>query len=151
MPEVLGTSKNIYGFDPRSIGGCVLWLDGADSNVLYSDASGTTLATVGGAVRRWNDKSGQGNYFSNRSANTSNYYPTRVSGGGVSIVNSGSPNYNAGNFICLQSHTNFMAFPYYTVYTIANVTVPAGGSAGLPCLFSSVRNASNVESRSPNW
>ena len=147
MPEVLGTSKNIYGFDPRSIGGCMVWLDGADSNVLYSDASGTTLATVGGAVRRWNDKSGQGNYFSNRSANTSVYFPTRVSGGGVSIVNSGSPIYNAGTFICLQSDTNFMTFPHYTIYTIANVT----GTSPLPCLFSSVRNASNVESRSPNF
>jgi hypothetical protein len=29
----------------------------------------------------------------------------------VSIVNSGSPIYNAGTFICLQSHTNFMTFP----------------------------------------
>ena len=147
MPEILGTSKSIYGFDPRSIGGCVAWLDGADSNVLYSDASGTTLATVSGAVRRWNDKSGQGNYFSNRSANTSTYYPTRVSGGGVSIPNSGSPTYNAGTYVCLQSVSNFMAFPYYTIYTVVNSTT----TSGLPTLFTSVRNASNVESRSPNF
>lgn len=147
MPEILGTSKSIYGFDPRSIGGCVAWLDGADSNVLYSDASGTTLATVGGAVRRWNDKSGQGNYFSNRSANTLSYFPTRVSGGGVSIVNAGSPSYNASTYNCLQSVSNFMAFPYYTIYTVVNSTT----TSGLPNLFTSVRNAANVESRSPNF
>ena len=28
---MLGTSKSIWGFDPRSIPGCTLWLDGADN------------------------------------------------------------------------------------------------------------------------
>ena len=32
MPEILGTSKSIWGFDPRIIPGCCIWLDGADSN-----------------------------------------------------------------------------------------------------------------------
>jgi hypothetical protein len=41
MPEVLGTSKSIYGFDPRSIPGCCLWLDGADSNATASITTGT--------------------------------------------------------------------------------------------------------------
>jgi len=27
MPEILGTSKNIYKFDPRSIPGCIIWND----------------------------------------------------------------------------------------------------------------------------
>jgi len=27
MPEILGTSKSIYGFDPRTIPGCVIWAD----------------------------------------------------------------------------------------------------------------------------
>lgn len=48
MPEVLGTSKSIYGFDPRSVSGCVLWLDGADS------VSTANINTT------WGDKSGNG-------------------------------------------------------------------------------------------
>jgi len=150
MPGTIGTSKNIYGFDPRSIGGCVLWLDGADSNMLYSDASGTTLATVSGAVRRWKDKSGQSNDFSNRSA--SGHFPIYASGGGVFLSNAGSPNYNASTFNCLESVSNFMAFPYYTIYTVVNATAPGvGNSPTLPTLFTSVRNRANVESRSPYW
>jgi hypothetical protein len=48
---MLGTSKNIWGFDPRSVPGCQLWLDGADSNTV----TGTTSVTA------WRDKSGNGN------------------------------------------------------------------------------------------
>ena len=145
MPEVIGSSKSIYGFDPRSMGGCILWLDGADPTKLYSDTAGTTLATVGNPVRRWKDKSGQGNDFSNRSANSSYYYPTYASGGGVFIPNSGTPSYNSGTYVLLQSVTNFLAFPYYTVYSVVN---PTGGGV-LPTIFSCVRDPA-AESRSPN-
>jgi len=48
---MLGTSKSISGFDPRSIVGCSLWLDAADA----STVTGTTTVTA------WNDKSGSGN------------------------------------------------------------------------------------------
>lgn len=61
-------AKNIWGFDPTSIGGCTLWLDGADRNTLFSDGAGTTLATSEGNVLRWNDKSvSANNATSNRS------------------------------------------------------------------------------------
>jgi hypothetical protein len=53
----LPTSKNIWDFDPTSIAGCSLWLDGADGNTLFSDAAGTTPATAGGNILRWTDKS----------------------------------------------------------------------------------------------
>jgi len=145
MPVILGTSKSIYGFDPRSLGGCVLWLDGADAGTLFSNTAGTVAATVTGPVRLWKDKSGLSNNFSNRSA--SGYFPIYASGGGVFISNAGSPNYNATTFNCLESVSNFMAFPYYTIYTVVNST----STNPLPNLFTSVRNAANVESRSPNW
>jgi len=61
-------SLSISAFDPRTLGGCVLWLDAADSNTLYSastgtfpTATGTTLAAVGDNVVLWSDKSGQTN------------------------------------------------------------------------------------------
>ena len=53
MPEILGTSKSIYGFDPRSVPGCCLWLDGADARTL-TFSSGSNISS-------WDDKSGNGN------------------------------------------------------------------------------------------
>jgi hypothetical protein len=50
-------SKSIWDFDPTSIGGCTLWLDGADSNTVFSNTPGTTPSINGGNVLRWNDKS----------------------------------------------------------------------------------------------
>jgi len=129
----------------------VLWLDGADAITLFSNADGSGgNSTVGNPVRRWRDKSGQSNDFSNRSA--SGHFPIYASGGGVFISNAGSPNYNATTFNCLESVSNFMAFPYYTIYTVVNATAPGvGNSPTLPTLFTSVRNRANVESRSPYW
>ena len=46
-----GLSKQISGFDPRSIGSCQLWLDAADTGTMNSTPTVTT----------WNDKSGNGN------------------------------------------------------------------------------------------
>lgn len=46
---MIGTSKNIWGFDPRSVPGCSLWLDAADS---------LTITLSGTDVTQWNDKSG---------------------------------------------------------------------------------------------
>jgi len=56
----MGTS---YGnsFDPRSLSPA-LWLDAADSNTLYDAVSGGALVGAGGAVARWEDKSGNGRH-----------------------------------------------------------------------------------------
>lgn len=53
--SVATSSKSISGFDPRSLSGCVLWLDADDPYTLFSDAAGTTLATT--TVNAWKDKS----------------------------------------------------------------------------------------------
>lgn len=54
MPEIIGTSKNISGFEPRTVPGCLLWLDGADSN---------TISIQYGGVWIWYDKSGGNRNF----------------------------------------------------------------------------------------
>jgi len=68
-----GTSKSIFGFDPRTIGACQLWLDAADKS---------SMAITDGYVTQWNDKSGN-------SHNYTQYYtaPTYTSndGGGVNF------------------------------------------------------------------
>lgn len=56
---LLPVSENIWDFDPTSISGCTLWLDGADKNTTFQDVAGTTPATSStNPVSRWNDKSG---------------------------------------------------------------------------------------------
>ena len=69
---MLGTSKSIWGFDPRSIPGCTLWLDGADQSSLisghtYAANSGvvTTLAGGGFGASAFADGTGANARFNN--------------------------------------------------------------------------------------
>ena len=47
---MIGSSKSLSGFDPRTIPGCALWLDGADTTTISPSAGGTLTS--------WTDKSG---------------------------------------------------------------------------------------------
>ena len=65
---MLGTSKSIWGFDPRSIPGCQLWLDGADAaSVVTTPAVVTTIAG-----------SGSTGFANGTGAAASFFYPTGV-------------------------------------------------------------------------
>ena len=55
-------SKSISDFDPRTLSGCMLWLDAADTNTLFTDTAATTLAGNGDLVARWNDKANPGKF-----------------------------------------------------------------------------------------
>lgn len=46
------------GFNPKSITGLVLWLDGSDRATMYDATSGGSLVADNGGVARWEDKSG---------------------------------------------------------------------------------------------
>jgi hypothetical protein len=61
---MIGTSKNIWGFDPRSVPGCVVWLDAADSN---------TLTLSGSNITAWRDKSTFSNNVNSISATPPTY------------------------------------------------------------------------------
>jgi hypothetical protein len=54
---MIGTNRNISGFDPRNLAKCCLWLDGADPKTMFSDVAGTTNSTLNGAIALWKDKS----------------------------------------------------------------------------------------------
>ena len=79
---MLGTSKNIWGFDPRSVPGCQLWLDAADQS---------SMTFSGSTITQWNDKSGNG--YNSVSTGT----PTYVTGGGV--------NFNGSSYFLNQAFT----------------------------------------------
>ena len=55
--------QQYFGFEPRMIPGCQLWLDGADSNVLFTDSAGTIPVGSSGNIGMWKDKSGVGRNY----------------------------------------------------------------------------------------
>ena len=56
MAILSGNVFNVKDLSPA------LWLDAADSNTLYDAVSGGALVAAGGAVARWEDKSGNGRH-----------------------------------------------------------------------------------------
>ena len=80
--SVISLSKNYTGFDPRTIPGCQLWLDGADSS---------SLTLSGSSVTAWRDKSGN-NFHASQS--TTAKQGTIVSTGGVRMTTSAWYNLN---------------------------------------------------------
>jgi streptogramin lyase len=97
---------------PRSISGCALWLDAADS-------SSIVLGT-GSNVSRWNDKSGNG-YYASPSNGASGVIPT-YSNSAVYINNGGSQFYNSSTFTYLTVNTNFQASSNFTFFEVFNFT-----------------------------
>jgi hypothetical protein len=87
------SSKNIWGFDPRTVGGCTLWLDGADSSTLFQDSGGTTPVTATGqSIGQWRDKSGNNNNL------------TQATSGN-------RPVYNVSNIITFNGSSQFLTIP----------------------------------------
>jgi hypothetical protein len=114
MPQVLGTTKLISGFDPRSVGSCQLWLDAADTGTMNSTST----------VTQWNDKSGNG----------SNVVGTATYSGGTMTFN-GTQAFSNTGFVFPNS-----AYSMFAVYS--NTTAPAAaaymnvvyGNGGYPML-----------------
>ncbi len=63
---------------PAFVPGLVLWLDAADADTVFADASGTAPAAPGGTVGRWSDKSRRGNHATGPGGGA---LPVRTSGG----------------------------------------------------------------------
>jgi hypothetical protein len=66
------------GFDPRTIPGLAVWLDGKDNASVLNSISPDTPATITQTVRRWRDRSGDGN---DADQDTGANQPTYESGG----------------------------------------------------------------------
>ena len=106
---MIGTSKNISGFDPRTIAKCCLWLDGADPKTLFSDAAGTTNSTLNGLVAFWKDKSDANASVSNA---TSGERPTYISAGVsyASATNSGKGLYGTPPILSSGGVSAFLVY-----------------------------------------
>ena len=112
MPPILGTTKTIWDFDPRSIPGCQLWLDAADKS---------TVVTSGSNVTQWNDKSGNGN---NATIVTSTP-PTYVSNAVV---------FTASNSTGIRGNIS-ASFSNASVFIVASYISNSGSPMYLPRLF----------------
>lgn len=98
---MLGTSKSVWGFDPRTIPGCQLWLDGADSTTV----TGTTSVTA------WRDKSVNGyvaNSFVNSVPNPS--WVSNVRNGNGVIQYSAGNGSSIANFVLAQTMSIFKVY-----------------------------------------
>ena len=102
---MLGTSKSISGFDPRTIPGCQLWLDGADIN-----GNGTAFS-VGGTISTWVDKSPLGNNMTGTSV-TYTYDSTFRANG---------PTFNGSSSVFDQANSGLYSLNNATTWTIFTV------------------------------
>lgn len=119
---MIGTSKNIWGFDPRSVPGCVVWLDSADTS---------TLTLSGSNITAWRDKSIYGNHVNTISPTP----PTYNSADSSVNFSTTSSNYMRGTMSQTYSSNA-------TVFIVASVTSTAT-VLGFPRLSTLSTNATS--------
>ena len=109
---MLGTSKRTWGFDPRSIPGCILWLDAADSSTL----------TGSNPVTAWKDKSSNAYSFTGTGAVVSNYPSNSTP----------SLYFNGSSYLV---NTSLSVAPPYSFFVVAHSTsTPASYARALNAL-----------------
>lgn len=90
------------GFNPKSIAGLQLWLDGADSS---------TITLNGTNVSAWSDKSGKGNNFAQPTASQQPSFTSSARNGRSAVyVNSNNTISGPTGFSFAQPTTWFLAF-----------------------------------------
>ena len=77
------------GFDPRSIAGLALWLDGADAN---------SVTLNGSTVSQWNDKSGNGRHATQATAASQPTFTANARNGRSALTFSGSQVMSVASF-----------------------------------------------------
>ena len=123
MPGPATISKSISGFDPRSVPGCVLWLDGADTSTLLQ-ASGASVTTTGQSVSTWKDKSGNGY---NATANG-----TAATNGTNYVIFAGAQNYGTSLSSTMLTQSGFAVISYTGSAKMDIISVNStSGTAGL--------------------
>jgi hypothetical protein len=119
---MFSTQQN-SGFDPRMIPGCIVWLDGADTN--------TITPSTGGNLTAWNDKSGSNNHINSISSPAPSYSPITKS---ITFASS-TPSFLRGEFGLIYSN-NASVFVVNKYISNASIT-------GLPQLAVLQRNTTN--------
>jgi hypothetical protein len=131
MPRSAGLIQKTAGFDPRTIPGCITWLDATDSNTLLSAApasSGTPVGN-GASVNFWFDKSLASNHLTVGTAGS----PTRS----VSYSNNLDAVRFQGNYMDANASSGNYPIDLFIVVSLSNLT-----QAWDVCAVGSVSNGS---------
>jgi hypothetical protein len=108
---MLGTSKSVWGFDPRSVSGCSLWLDAADTS---------SMTLSGSSVTQWNDKSGNGLNVS--AASSQPTYVTNGLNGLGTLAFNGGQNLSAGSVTAGKLLGNTGGSSTFCVFSVSDNT-----------------------------
>jgi hypothetical protein len=136
------SSGPVLPFNPASIPGCQLWLDGADSSTIAFNSSSNVLA--------WIDKSNTGTIATPTRGATANpiTYTTIDGYPGVYINNNGSAVYNASTYSQLTVQSNFQPTADYSIFAVVNLSNVSG--AEYQTIYANARGTSG-ETRTPNF
>ena len=116
MPLSVVLKEHESGFDPRSIPGCITWLDASDPKVLLSASPASSGTPVGssGSVNFWFDKSAASNHLSVGTAGS----PTRT----VSYSNNLDAVQFQGNYMDGNSSSANYPIDVYVIVSLSNTT-----------------------------
>jgi hypothetical protein len=114
---MIGSSKTTFGFDPRTIPGCQLWLDAADAS---------SLVLSGSSVTTWNDKSGNGR--NGTASGTPTYSSMSLNGRPAILI--GSPNYFQGSLTNTSNTLSVFTVIYHTTFVGNDQRVVSLGVTG---------------------
>lgn len=86
-PPVRGLSTIYNPYSTLPVSGAALWLDGADSSTLFTDAGVTPVSVAGDLVYQWSDKSGNNRHaIQTTSANRPTWVPPASGQNGFGAV-----------------------------------------------------------------
>jgi hypothetical protein len=116
MPLSVGLKEQKAGFDPRSIPGCITWLDASDPKVLLSASPASSGTPVGanGSVNFWFDKSAASNHLTVGSSGS----PTRV----ISYSNNLDAVRFQGNYMTANSSSANYPIDLYIIVSLSNTS-----------------------------
>jgi hypothetical protein len=139
---MIGSSKSVWGFDPRSVPGCQLWLDAADSSTItFSSGSNVSVWTNKGIVSTTATPT--------RGATANQITYTTIDGyPGVYINNNSSVLYNSSTYSQLTIQSNFQNTADYSIFAVVNLSNVTNGE--LQTIYGNARGTSG-ETRTPNF
>lgn len=113
------------GFNPKSIAGLVLWLDGADRATMFDATSGGSLVADNGGVARWEDKSGNSNHATQSTSNDRPLVRPNTKAGKSVLEFDGSSDFMRA------ADANSLDVNAFTIFTVVRPStyVPGAGKA----------------------
>jgi hypothetical protein len=124
------------GFDPRSIAGLLLWLDGADQQTMGSANTGPGGVSDNGPVRYWGDKSGNNRNATNALSLESSPTFKAAFLNGKSVLG-----FDGGDFLTGSYASGGLSIPQQTTFGV--IRYDSSATVGFARVFS--QNASSVQ------